>query len=79
MSGGGEDGKEASARRGRGIRAHRVMRSDIIHGMNVDHTQLLKALKKGQIEGDIPMSEKREIAEDVHDHFTRRPKSDEDK
>ena len=55
------------------------MRSDIIHGMNVDHTQLLKALKKGQIEGDIPMSEKREIAEDVHDHFTRRPKSDEDK
>ena len=63
-----------------GASAHRrVRRSGIILDMNVDHTQLLKALKKGQIEGDIPMSEKREIAEDVHDHFTRRPKSDEDK
>ena len=40
--------------------------------MNVDHTQLLKALKKGQDEGDIPLKEKWEIAEDVHDFITRR-------
>ena len=40
--------------------------------MNVDHTQLLKALKKGQGEGDIPMEEKWKIAEDVHDYVTRR-------
>ena len=40
--------------------------------MNVDHTQLLKALKKGQSEGDIPLKEKWEIAEDVHDFITRR-------
>ena len=38
--------------------------------MNVDHTQLLKALKKEQ--GDIPMEEKWKIAEDVHDYVTRR-------
>ena len=40
--------------------------------MNVDHTQLLKALKKEQGEGDIPMEEKWKIAEDVHDYVTRR-------
>lgn len=40
--------------------------------MNVDHTQLLKALKKDQGEGDIPMEEKWKIAEDVHDFVTRR-------
>ena len=40
--------------------------------MNVDHTQLLKALKKDQIEGDISLKEKWEIAEDVHDFITRR-------
>ena len=38
--------------------------------MNVDHTQLLKALKKEQ--GDIPDELKRKIAEDVHDYVTRR-------
>ena len=46
--------------------------SGIILAMNVDHTQLLKALKKDQGEGDIPMEEKWEIAEDVHDYVTRR-------
>ena len=46
------------------------LRSGIILGMNVDHTQLLKALKKEQ--GDIPMEEKWKIAEDVHDYVTRR-------
>ena len=40
--------------------------------MNVDHTQLLKALKKEQGEDDIPLKEKWEIAEDVHDYVTRR-------
>ena len=55
------------------------LRSGIILGMNVDHTQLLKALKKGQDEGDIPLKEKWEIAEDVHDYVTRRMGSDEDK
>ena len=48
------------------------LRSGIILGMNVDHTQLLKALKKEQGEGDIPMEEKWKIAEDVHDYVTRR-------
>ena len=38
--------------------------------MNVDHIELLKALKKEQ--GDIPDELKREIAEDVHDYVTRR-------
>lgn len=47
--------------------------------MNVDHTQLLKALKKEQDEDDIPLKEKWEIAEDVHDYVTRRMGSDEDK
>ena len=47
--------------------------------MNVDHTQLLKALKKEQGEGDISMKEKWEIAEDVHDYVTRRMGSDEEK
>ena len=40
--------------------------------MNVDHTQLLKALKKEQGEDDSPLKEKWEIAEDVHDYVTRR-------
>lgn len=48
------------------------LRSGIILGMKVDHTQLLKALKKEQGEGDIPLKEKWEIAEDVHDFITRR-------
>ena len=47
--------------------------------MNVDHTQLLKALKKEQGKGDIPMEEKWKIAEDVHDYVTRRMGSDEEK
>ena len=47
--------------------------------MNVDHTQLLKALKKEPSEGDISMEEKWKIAEDVHDYVTRRMGTDEDK
>ena len=47
--------------------------------MNVDHTQLLKALKKEPSDGDIPMEEKWKIAEDVHDYITRRMGTDEDK
>ena len=47
--------------------------------MNVDHTELFKALKKGKREGDIPMKEKWEIAEDVHDYVTRRMGSDGEK
>ena len=46
--------------------------------MNVDHTQLLKALKKEQGEGDISLKEKWEIAEDVHDFITRRMGDDEE-
>lgn len=47
--------------------------------MTVDSTNLLKALKKEKGEGDIPLKEKWEIAEDVHDYVTRRMGSDEDK
>ena len=47
--------------------------------MNVDHTQLLKALKKEKEPGDISLKEKWEIAEDVHDYITQRMGSDEDK
>ena len=47
--------------------------------MNGDHTQLLKALKKEQSEGDIPLKEKWEIAEDVHDFITRRMGEEEGK
>ena len=46
--------------------------------MTVDSTNLLKALKKEKGEGDIPLKEKWEIAEDVHDFVTRRMGSDED-
>lgn len=53
--------------------------SDIILGMNVDHTQLLKALKKEQGEDDIPMEEKWKVAEDVHDYVTRRMGTEEGK
>ena len=38
--------------------------------MTVDSTNLLKALKNEK--GDIPLKEKWEIAEDVHDFITRR-------
>ena len=47
--------------------------------MTVDSTNLLKALKKEKEPGDIPLKEKWEIAEDVHDYVTRRMGSDDDK
>ena len=47
--------------------------------MNVDHTQLLKALKKEKEPGDISLKEKWEIAEDVHDYVTRRMGEEEGK
>jgi len=42
--------------------------------MNVDHTELLKALKneKGRNDGDISDEDKMKVAEDVHDYVTRR-------
>ena len=47
--------------------------------MTVDSTTLLKALKKEKEPGDIPLKEKWEIAEDVHDYITRRMGEEEGK